>query len=67
MLLVVIAAIVLIGPGRYGLDAGRGWARRPFLGSFAALILGVGGRRRDLGPAQRRESPGMTAAAPPHS
>ena len=25
-----------------GLDAGRGWARRPFLGSLAALILGVG-------------------------
>jgi putative oxidoreductase len=43
ILLVVIAAIVLIGPGRYGLDAGRGWARRPFLGSFAALILGIGG------------------------
>lgn len=42
ILLVVVAAIVLIGPGRYGLDAGRGWARRPFLGSLAALILGVG-------------------------
>ena len=42
ILLVVVAAIVLIGPGRYGLDAGRGWARRPFLGSFAALVLGVG-------------------------
>ena len=43
VLSVVVAAIVLIGPGRYGLDAGRGWARRPFLGSFAALILGIGG------------------------
>lgn len=42
ILLAVVAAIVLIGPGRYGLDAGRGWARRPFIGSFAALILGIG-------------------------
>lgn len=38
----VVAALVLVGPGRYGLDAGRGWARRPFIGSFAALVLGVG-------------------------
>jgi putative oxidoreductase len=38
----VLAAIILIGPGRYGLDAGRGWARRPFIGSFAALVLGLG-------------------------
>ena len=37
-----VAAIILIGPGRYGLDADRGWSRRPFVGSFAALILGVG-------------------------
>ena len=42
VLLCVVAAIILIGPGRYGLDAGRGWARRPFIGSFAALILGIG-------------------------
>ena len=42
VLLAVVAAIILIGPGRYGLDAGRGWARRPFIGSFAALLLGVG-------------------------
>lgn len=42
VLLCVVAAIVLIGPGRYGLDAGRGWARRPFIGSIAALVLGVG-------------------------
>ena len=39
----MVAAIILIGPGRYGLDAGRGWARRPFIGSFVALLVGVGG------------------------
>jgi putative oxidoreductase len=37
------AAVVLAGPGRYGFDGGRGWARRPFIGSFLALLLGVGG------------------------
>jgi len=42
VLICVVAAIILIGPGRYGLDAGRGWARRPFIGSFAALVLGIG-------------------------
>ncbi|CAJ1506740.1 DoxX family protein [[Mycobacterium] burgundiense] len=42
-LIVIAAAIILIGPGRYGFDAGRGWARRPFIGSFVALLLGVGG------------------------
>jgi putative oxidoreductase len=42
ILLCAIAAIVLTGPGRYGLDAGRGWARRPFVGSAAAFVLGVG-------------------------
>lgn len=41
-LLVVAAALCLTGPGRYGFDAGRGWARRPFIGSLAALLLGVG-------------------------
>lgn len=42
VLVCAVAAIILIGPGRYGLDAGRGWARRPFVGSFAALLLGIG-------------------------
>jgi len=37
-----VAALVLTGPGRYGFDAGRGWARRPFVGSFIALLVGVG-------------------------
>jgi putative oxidoreductase len=41
-LVVVAAALVLTGPGRYGFDAGRGWARRPFVGSAAALLLGIG-------------------------
>jgi len=37
-----VAALVLTGPGRYGFDAGRAWARRPFVGSFIGLLLGVG-------------------------
>jgi putative oxidoreductase len=41
-LIVVAAALTLTGPGRYGFDAGRGWARRPFVGSAAALVVGVG-------------------------
>ena len=43
VLAAVAAAIILIGPGRYGFDGGRGWARRPFIGSFLALVLGAGG------------------------
>ena len=42
VLIVVAAAVILSGPGRYGFDAGRGWARRPFIGSFVALLVGVG-------------------------
>ncbi len=42
-LIIGTAAVILIGPGRYGFDAGRGWARRPFIGSFAALLVGVAG------------------------
>ncbi|MBS4726956.1 DoxX family protein [Mycobacterium sp. SM1] len=41
-LIVVAIAVILIGPGRYGFDAGRGWARRPFIGSLAALLGGIG-------------------------
>jgi putative oxidoreductase len=41
-LIVMAAAVILVGPGRYGFDAGRGWARRPFIGSFAALVIGIG-------------------------
>ncbi len=43
VVIVSVAAIILVGPGRYGFDAGRGWVRRPFIGSFVALVLGVGG------------------------
>ena len=42
VLIVLAAALTLTGPGRYGFDAGRGWARRPFIGSAAALVLGIG-------------------------
>ncbi|BCI52555.1 membrane protein [Mycolicibacterium litorale] len=41
-LIVIAAALILTGPGRYGFDAGRGWARRPFVGSVVALLLGIG-------------------------
>lgn len=43
VLTAVAAAIVLAGPGRYGFDGTRGWARRPFVGSFIALVLGIAG------------------------
>jgi putative oxidoreductase len=42
-LIVATVTLILVGPGRYGFDAGRGWARRPFIGSFAALLVGVAG------------------------
>jgi putative oxidoreductase len=40
-LIVMAAAVILAGPGRYGLDGGRGWAYRPFIGSFVALVCGI--------------------------
>jgi putative oxidoreductase len=40
-LIVVAVAVILCGPGRYGLDAGRGWVYRPFIGSFVTLLSGV--------------------------
>jgi putative oxidoreductase len=43
LLIVAVAAIILVGPGRWGFDAARGWARRPFVGSFVALLVGIGG------------------------
>lgn len=41
-LIVLAAGLTLTGPGRYGFDAGRGWARRPFIGSAIALLVGIG-------------------------
>jgi putative oxidoreductase len=41
-LIAMAAAVILCGPGRYGLDARRGWAHRPFIGSFVALLAGIG-------------------------
>src|ERR1700741_5506575 len=43
VLVAAVITIILAGPGRYGLDAGRGWARMPFVGSFVALLVGIGG------------------------
>jgi putative oxidoreductase len=43
VLTVAVSAVILAGPGKYGFDGGRGWARRPFIGSFIALLLGIGG------------------------
>lgn len=40
-LIMMAVAVILCGPGRYGLDAGRGWAHRPFIGSFVALLAGI--------------------------
>ncbi|OJZ75106.1 hypothetical protein BRW65_04575 [Mycobacterium paraffinicum] len=40
-LIVMAVAVILCGPGRYGLDARRGWAHRPFIGSFVALLVGI--------------------------
>lgn len=40
-MIVMAVAVILAGPGRYCLDAGRGWATRPFIGSFVALLAGI--------------------------
>jgi putative oxidoreductase len=40
-LILIAVAVILAGPGRYGLDARRGWAHRPFIGSFVALVVGI--------------------------
>ncbi len=41
LLAATAAVIVLTGPGRIAIDGTRGWATRPFIGSFVALLLGV--------------------------
>ncbi|NLE79857.1 MAG: DoxX family protein [Rhodococcus sp.] len=38
---VCAGVIILTGPGRISLDGRRGWATRPFLGSFVVLLLGI--------------------------
>lgn len=40
-LIVMAVVVILAGPGRYGFDANRGWATRPFIGSFVALLAGI--------------------------
>ncbi|MFC9436117.1 DoxX family protein [Nocardia sp. NPDC057030] len=35
------AVIILTGPGRWAFDRNRGWATRPFAGSFVVLLLAV--------------------------
>lgn len=38
---VCAGVIILTGPGRISLDGRRGWATRPFIGSFVALLIGI--------------------------
>ncbi|WTL58147.1 DoxX family protein [Nocardia sp. NBC_01499] len=33
--------IILTGPGRWSFDRNRGWATRPFVGSFAVLVVAI--------------------------
>ncbi|MFV0493462.1 DoxX family protein [Mycobacterium sp.] len=40
-LIVMAVAVILVGPGRYGLDVNRNWATRPFIGSFITLLAGI--------------------------
>ncbi len=61
ILIAAVVAIILAGPGRYGFDAGRGWARRPFVGSFAALLIGIGGGVAPVGVPQRGQPAGLMA------
>lgn len=41
LLVAVAVALTLTGPGRIALDGRRGWATRPFIGSFLVLLVGV--------------------------
>ena len=41
-----------------GFDAGRGWARRPFIGSFAALLVGIGAGVGRVDVPERRQPAG---------
>ncbi len=35
------SAVLLAGPGRIGLDAGRGWATRPYIGSLLCFLAAI--------------------------
>lgn len=41
LLTAAAVSLTLTGPGRIAVDGPRGWATRPFVGSFVALLLGV--------------------------
>ncbi|UYP21045.1 DoxX family protein [Rhodococcus sp. Z13] len=41
LLVACAVALTLTGPGRIAIDGRRGWATRPFVGSFVALLLGA--------------------------
>ncbi|MDK8822727.1 DoxX family membrane protein [Corynebacterium coyleae] len=41
MLLAVSLAVQFTGPGRYGIDASRGWAKRPLASSWICAIVGL--------------------------
>jgi len=43
VLALLAAGVLLAGPGRYGFDGSRGWARRPFIGSAVALVVAIAG------------------------
>ena len=40
--LVASLVILLLGPGRFALDYGRGWTTHPKWGSWALAVLGIG-------------------------
>ena len=41
MLLAASLAAQFTGPGRYGIDASRGWAKRPLVSSWICALIGL--------------------------
>ena len=41
MLLAASLVVQFTGPGRYGIDASRGWAKRPLVSSWIGVLLGL--------------------------
>ncbi|WP_255450066.1 DoxX family protein [Skermania sp. ID1734] len=41
MLVAASASLILTGPGRIAVDGGRGWATRPYVGSFVVLLIAI--------------------------